>query len=123
MDYITKNKLISTIGDLTRLVELHKGEKFILISEYGGRPLGIFPKDNCYNLLWINPNIREAIKARNHLIGGDRYWISPERDYFYKKPETFEDWTCPPALDPANYEILASSKSSCTVSSGIFLIN
>ena len=39
-------------------------------------------------------------------IGGDRYWISPEREYFYKNPETWTDWFCPSELDPANYEIL-----------------
>jgi len=123
MNYFTKDKLISTIGDSVRLVELDSGKGTVIISEYGGRPLGIFPKDDCYNLLWINPNIKEAIKTRSHEIGGDRYWVSPERDFFYKKPETFEEWTCPPALDPANYEILASSESSCTVSTGILLLN
>ena len=123
MNYFTKDKLISTISDHTKLVELDSGKGSVQISEYGGRPLGIFPKDNCYNLLWVNPNIKEAIKSRSHVIGGDRYWVSPERDFFYKKPETFEEWTCPPALDPANYEILAISDSSCTVSSGVFLLN
>jgi hypothetical protein len=123
MNYFTKDKLISTIDDYSRLIKIDSGESSILISEHGGRPLGIFPKDKCYNLLWVNPKIREAIKTRSHVIGGDRYWVSPERDFFYKKPETFEEWFCPPALDPANYEILASSESSCTVSSGILLFN
>jgi len=123
MNYFTKKKLISTISDSTKLIELGSGENSVLISEHGGRPLGMFPKDNCYNLLWVNPDIRKAIKTRSHVIGGDRYWISPERDFFYKNPETSEDWACPPALDPANYEILASSDSSCTVSSGILLYN
>ena len=123
MNYFTKDKLISTIGDSVRLVELDSGKGTVIISEHGGRPLGIFPKDNCYNLLWVNPNIKEAIKLRSHEIGGDRYWVSPERDFFYKKPETFEEWTCPPGLDPGNYEILVSSESSCTVSTGILLLN
>jgi len=123
MNYFTKDKLISTIGDSVRLVELESGEGNVIISEYGGRPLGIFPKDGCYNLFWVNPNIKEVIKLRSHEIGGDRFWVSPERDFFYKKPESFEDWTCPPALDPANYEILASSDTSCTVSTGLLLLN
>ncbi|MBY9021503.1 MAG: hypothetical protein KGD67_10610 [Candidatus Lokiarchaeota archaeon] len=123
MNYFTRDRLISTIGDSARLVELDSGKGSVLISEHGGRPLGIFPKDDCYNLLWVNPNIKEAIKSRSHEIGGDRYWVSPERDFFYKKPETFEEWFCPQALDPANFEILVSSESSCTVSSGVFLQN
>jgi len=123
MNFFTKDKLTSTIGDSVRLVELKSGKGTVIISEHGGRLLGIFPKDDCYNLFWVNPNIKEAIKSRSHEIGGDRYWVSPERDFFYKKPETFEAWTCPPALDPANYEILASSESSCTVSTGLLLLN
>ncbi|GAH14989.1 unnamed protein product, partial [marine sediment metagenome] len=45
MNYFTKNKLISTIGDSIRLVELDSGKGTVIISEHGGRPLGIFPKD------------------------------------------------------------------------------
>jgi len=123
MNYFTKEKLISTIRDNTTLIELELGEGSVIISQFGGRPLGIFPKAGCYNLLWINPNIEEIIKSRNWQIGGDRYWISPERDFFYKKPKTWEDWFCPEGLDPANYEILASSATSCTLSSGIFVTN
>ncbi|MFW9894853.1 MAG: DUF6786 family protein [Candidatus Thorarchaeota archaeon] len=123
MNYFTKDELISTIGNHARLIDFDSGTGSIIISEYGGRPLGMFPNSKCYNLLWVNPEIKEAIKSRSHVIGGDRYWISPERDFFYKNPETFEDWTCPPALDPANYEILANSERSCTISSGILLQN
>jgi hypothetical protein len=123
MNYFTKETLISTLKDYTMIVELESRESSVIISEYGGRPLGIFPKDNCYNLLWVNPHIKEAIKARSHEIGGDRYWISPERDFFYKQPETFSDWFCPNGLDPASYEILANTDTSCTVSSGVFVTN
>jgi len=124
MNYFTKDSLLTSIGNETNIVEFElKDEASIIISEYGGRPLGLFPKANCYNLLWVNPDIKNAIKARSHVIGGDRYWVSPERDYFYKKPETWEDWECPSGLDPANYEILGSSNTSCTLSSQIFVIN
>ncbi|MFX0083074.1 MAG: DUF6786 family protein [Candidatus Hodarchaeota archaeon] len=123
MNYFTKERLISTLKDYTKFIELKANESSIIISEYGGRPLGIFPKENCYNLLWVNPHIREAIKARSHEIGGDRYWISPERDFFYKQPDTFTDWFCPNGLDPASYEILMDLENSCTVSSGVFVTN
>lgn len=123
MNYFTEEELYSTIEDHSKLIELKSRESSVIISEYGGRPLGIFPKEKCYSLLWVNPSIKEAIKTRNHEIGGDRYWISPERDFFYKKPETFEDWFCPNGLDPGNYEILVSSDDSCTISSGIFVVN
>ncbi|MFX1281175.1 MAG: DUF6786 family protein [Promethearchaeota archaeon] len=123
MNYFTKETLVSTLKDITTIVELESQEGSVVLSEYGGRPLGVFPKANCYSLLWINPNIKNSIQNRSHEIGGDRYWVSPERDFFYKHPETFLEWFCPNGLDPANYEILAQSKQSCTLSSGIFLTN
>jgi hypothetical protein len=124
MNYYTKNNLLSSVGNVTSLIELkYKSEGSIIISEYGGRPLGLFPQEDCFSLLWINHEIKEAIKTRDRAIGGDRYWISPERDFFYKDPENFKDWFCPSGLDPGNYEILASSETSCTVSSGIFVTN
>ena len=124
MNYLTKDSLLTSIGKEANLIGLElNDEASVIISEYGGRPLGLFPKANCYNLLWVNPDIKKAIRARSHVIGGDRYRVSPERDYFYKKPETWEDWESPSGLDPANYEILGSSNTSCTLSSQIFVIN
>jgi hypothetical protein len=60
-----------------------------------------------------------VIKSRKSEIGGDRYWISPEREFFYENPQTWEGWFCPHGLDPAYYEILAESSKSCTLSSPI----
>ncbi len=124
MNYYTKDALISSVKESTNLVDLSfSNDSSIIISEYGGRPLGIFPKKDCYSLLWINPNIKQTIEARDRSIGGDRYWISPERDFFYKNPETWEGWFCDKNLDPANYEILASSNKMCTLSSGFSVLN
>ena len=96
MKCFTKDSLLSTIGKEVNPIELNfNDESSAIISEYGGRPLGLFPKVNSYNLLWVNPGIKNVIEKRSYEIGGDRYWVSPERDYFYKKPETWEDWECP----------------------------
>ena len=79
MKFFTKDELLSTIKDTTSFVELSlNGKSSVVISEYGGRPLGIFPKEGSYSLLWINPDIVNVIKTQNRLMGGDRYWISPE---------------------------------------------
>ncbi len=124
MNYYSKEALLASIGNITNLIELkQKNGNSIIISEYGGRPLGLFPREDCYSLLWINSEIKEAIKTRDRVIGGDRYWISPERDFFYKDPENFRDWECPSSLDPAYYEVLASNSKSCTVSSPISVLN
>ena len=123
MNYYTQEVLISSIENKTELVELKSGEATALISEYGGRLLALFPRSESYNLLWINSNPKMTIASRDRAIGGDRYWISPERDYFYKDPENWAEWECPKSLDPANYELLASSNTSCTVSSQVYVFN
>lgn len=123
-NYFTKKALISAVKNSATLIDLSFNEESsVIISEYGGRPLGMFPKNDNYSLLWIAPNIKENIKRRDRTIGGDRYWISPERDFFYKNPDNWEEWFCPEGLDPANYEILASNDKSCTVSSPIYVVN
>lgn len=123
MNYYTKDNLLSNIGDSTNLIDLKSDDASILISEYGGRLLALFPRNDSYNLLWVNSNPKKVIKTRNRAIGGDRYWISPEQDYFYKNPANFRDWICQTSLDPANYEILDNNEISCTVSSNIFIHN
>ena len=124
MNYFIKKTLTSVVDKCTRLIDLtFSDESSVVISEYGGRPLAIFPRNDNYSLLWVAPDIKNRIEKRERTIGGDRYWISPERDFFYKNPEKFEGWFCPEGLDPANYEILISSNNSCTVSSNISVIN
>jgi len=123
MNYFTKESLISHVGNSTQLVELENEECSAIVSKHGGRILGIFPTKDSKNMLWVNPNIKEELTAKNWNIGGDRYWISPERDYYYKNPEKFEDWFCPTGLDPANYDILGNSSSTCTVSTNLSIIN
>ena len=124
MNYYTKENLLTSCENLTEIVELtnSKGAS-VIISEYGGRLLGLFPKQDEINLLWVNPNLKEVIMSKQRTVGGDRYWISPERDFFYKDPATWTDWFCPPGLDPGNYQILGYNISSCTLSSAISLTN
>jgi len=120
MNYFTRNDLLAIKNDIGKIVELtFNEESSAIVSEYGGRPLGLFPKNESYSLLWINPEIKNVIKTRQRDIGGDRYWISPEREFFYEKPQIWEGWFCPHGLDPAYYEILAESSNSCTLSSPI----
>jgi len=120
MNFFTKNDLISIKDDIGNIVELKFNEESsVIVSEYGGRLLGLFPKNDVFSLLWVNPEIKNVIKSRQRDIGGDRYWISPEREFFYEKPQTWEGWFCPHGLDPAYYEILAESSKSCTLSSPI----
>jgi len=124
MNYFKKDDLISLIEDHANLIDIKITEdSSALVSEYGGRLLGLFPTDNVPNLLWVNPNIVSVIKNNDWDIGGDRYWISPEREYFYTNPDKWEGWHCQKALDPANYEILGHKKNSCTLSTPLIIKN
>ncbi|MBN1802308.1 MAG: hypothetical protein JW891_12425 [Candidatus Lokiarchaeota archaeon] len=124
MKYFKKEQLIEEIKSLTRLIELKSNDdSTVIISEHGGRPLGFFPSIKEYSLLWINPNIRQLIEAGDIPLGGDRYWISPERSFFYENPFNFEGWSCPKGIDPANFKVLNSSNDSCIVESDLSFID
>lgn len=114
MNYFTIDRLFSSLKDVSNYAVLEKSQNSkVVISEYGGRPIGIFPDPDSISLLWINPNLPETIKNRQRDIGGDRYWISPERLFFYKNPVTWEGWFCPEKLDPATYKILDQTTTTC----------
>ncbi len=124
MNYYTKENLKSTLNGIVNYLELSSNNMgSTIISEYGGRPLGIFPKTKFLSLLWINPELRNIIKNNRFEIGGDRYWLSPERKFFYKDPESWEGWFCPAGLDPANYNIREQSSTSCTLYTTLSITN
>ncbi len=88
------------------------GNERILVSEFGGRVLGLLP-DGKTNLFWINPATlrREAVsewragKGWSNL-GGERTWISPEIDTNVADPARFAaSYAVPAALDPGAYTL------------------
>ena len=123
MNYFTKNALINSLENRLAFIELNYNDSTIIVSEHGGRVLGIFPKKECINLLWVNPAINDLDFKKEWNIGGDRYWISPERVFFYKNPELWEEWFCPEGLDPADYRITSSTKTDCSLITDISLTN
>ncbi len=124
MNYFTKENLLSSLEKSTNFLELkYNEESSVIISEYGGRPLGIFPKEGCYSLLWISPNLNDKITKRNREIGGDRYWISPERTFFFRKPKRWRKWSCPEGLDPAEYKIKEHTSNCCILHTPLWIEN
>jgi len=99
-----KNTLVNILGKYTGVYELTNKDWSVVVSEYGGRIIGVFPKGQ-QNLLWINPNLRKILEERDWNIGGARVWISPEKNFFYRKPEVFDEWLCQRELDPGNYSV------------------
>lgn len=89
---------------------LERGVARVLVSERGARVMGIFPGGST-NILWVNPRLREVLERGEWNMGGLRIWLSPERNFFYERPEAFEGWFCPPTIDPGSYKFTGSSRS------------
>lgn len=134
MDYYTKKELLTEAKGNTRLLELNSNDASIIISEFGGRVLGAFPKNDSVNLLWLPADLNGFIQDKYWNIGGDRYWIGPQKLFFDKNPETYyklnpehfiieDDFLVPRGLDPANYEIKSSTETGCILSSNISITN
>lgn len=79
----------------------------------GARILGLFPRreGTSANALWTSMNIQEILSGSQKdwegdgegSVGGDRLWVSPERNYYYRKPAGFEEWFTPLQMDPGHY--------------------
>ena len=90
-----------------------KGES-ILLTPRGARILGMFscPEGDSPNPFWIHPNVTGILSGElvdwegdgTGSVGGDRLWVSPEQSFYYRTPESFEDWFCPAEMDPGNYQ-------------------
>ena len=88
------------------------GNERILVSEFGGRILGLLP-DGETNLFWVNPatllrgSVSEWRAGRGWSnLGGERAWISPEIDTNVPDPARFAaSYAVPAALDPGAYTL------------------
>lgn len=72
----------------------------------GARVLGLFPKKEGQNLLWVNSDFEMILKEQQPFVGGERLWLSPERSFFYENPRDFEGFHIPSEIDPGEYEHL-----------------
>ncbi|MCS6835410.1 MAG: hypothetical protein NZ750_05255 [Anaerolineae bacterium] len=90
-----------------------QGGAAALISQRGGRVLGIFSHADGENLLWTNASAFAdrasfaAFIAQGHWnLGGERLWIAPEIQFNVRDRRNF--WgtiSVPPAMDPAQYQL------------------
>jgi hypothetical protein len=74
-----------------------------IFTEYGARLLGLFPDKSLPNVLWNPEKIGESVAEKKWGIGGERLWISPERNFYYENPRDFEGHHVPPGMDPGRY--------------------
>ncbi|MGQ9478714.1 MAG: DUF6786 family protein [Thermoproteota archaeon] len=117
---LKRNDIVRYLSEVSKYVELDCEVGSTIVTEYGARILGIFIKDK-ENPLWVARNLKEAISRRDWNIGGNRLWVSPERNFFYKKPTSFEEWFCQQQLDPGNWTIMSSGKRSVTLEESLEL--
>jgi len=108
---VNKENLIDSLKDVSKVLELESKVGSVVISGYGARILGVFIGKR-QNPFWISENPRETVAKKDWKIGGNRLWISPERNFFYKNPSGFEDWFCPTQLDPGGWKITYSNTRS-----------
>ena len=89
----------------------------ILVTQHGGRVLGAFTDSSADNLYWVNPELSDPASARQllageHVLGGDRMWLAPERGLFFKGDKLADGVVTQPAIDPGNWLIAQKSATS-----------
>ncbi|MHA1792558.1 MAG: DUF6786 family protein [Promethearchaeota archaeon] len=119
MIQFTQDDLINYLDDLLDLHVLQVNDAKAIVCERGGRILGMFPNQDSINPLWINHDINGLLSTDSWNLGGDRLWVSPERNFFYKNPETWGGWYCPPGLDPADYMFVKMEDDACSLKSPV----
>jgi hypothetical protein len=84
----------------------------ILILPYGARVLGLFPGTEL-NLLWANPALDSKNSATEFFAtegwrntGGNRTWISPERDIHVRNlDDPWASYEVPESIDPGRFSV------------------
>lgn len=82
----------------------------LLFSQHGARILGMYPDNDCDNVLWVNEELEKTLEEHHAMVGGERLWISPERNFYYENPRDFEGYHFPWEIDPGEYKY-SDSKS------------
>ncbi|MBN2580640.1 MAG: hypothetical protein JXB10_16765 [Pirellulales bacterium] len=105
--------LVQTITDAGKASEVLalSDDSRLLLLPYGARVLGLFAGDGRENFLWTNPLLETGPTARSlfagsgwHNTGGDRTWIAPELDTFFRDA-TFTEYWQPRQLDMSEYAV------------------
>ncbi|HBF35097.1 TPA: hypothetical protein DDW35_11105 [Candidatus Sumerlaeota bacterium] len=97
----------------------------VVVTQRGARILGVFPsgEGRSSNAMWVNPHIEALFSGvatdwdgqGEGGMGGGRFWVSPEQNYYYNKDaKTFDGWFCQLPMDPGTYEVTDCSATSVT---------
>ncbi len=89
----------------------------LLVTPRGARVLGLFPDAAGENTYFVNPELLDAAHAKpylagEHVLGGDRVWIAPERGLFFRGDQLADGVTTQASIDPGAWRIAALSARS-----------
>jgi hypothetical protein len=97
------DELRSIVQRYTTVIEKESDTGKLVFSQFGGRLLGLFPDGRGDNVLWVNEELDPFLVEHQPHIGGERLWISPERNFYYENPRDFEGYHVPSEIDPGEY--------------------
>jgi len=98
------DRLQELVSRYSAVAVLERGSTRALVLERGARLLAL--SVGGVNPLWVNPALEKVLETGGWNTGGLRLWISPERSFYYEKPEKFEGWFCPASLDPGAFKLV-----------------
>lgn len=90
----------------------------ILVTKHGGRVLGAFTREG-ENVFFVDPVMFDAATARAHLkgehiLGGDRVWMAPERGLFFKGTRLAHGVVTQRTIDPGKWREIGREKQGVT---------
>jgi len=99
----TYRQLRSAIEPHTRVDTIEGESSGVVLTERGARLLGLFPRLDLPNVLWVHEEAPAKFAAGEWMVGGERMWLAPERSFYYDNPRDFEGFHVPSDIDPGNY--------------------
>ena len=104
----TFEQLKSIVGKYTDVIVKETKSGKLLFSQHGARLLGMYPEGKGDNALWVNEDLEKTLEEHHAMVGGERLWISPERNFYYENPRDFEGYHFPWEIDPGEYKYIKS---------------
>lgn len=101
-------QLTSIVEKYTDVIVRETGSGKLLFSQHGARLLGMYPDAKGDNVLWVNEDLEKTLEEHHAMVGGERLWISPERNFYYENPRDFEGYHFPWEIDPGEYKYIGS---------------
>ncbi len=103
---ISSKELINIAEKFTDVITKETKSGLLIFIQHGARLLGMFPDHTGDNVLWVNPELETSLQENHALVGGERMWISPQRNFFYENPRDFEGFHIPSEVDPGQYQCI-----------------